>query len=170
MQQIKKIELKLAQWYDSAPHLPVRGQKWLTDNAWWIDLIGVILSAIGMLMIFLAILVATGVLGILFGIGGVAIGGLLLVAALINVAFAIVEIVFLAMAIIPLKNGQKRGWNYLFVVLLLSTLSTLVSFLFHLNAGGLVALFWNAVCLAIWGYFLFEIRRYLVGAKAASRA
>lgn len=170
MEQIKRIELKLADWYESAPRLPLRGRKWLAENVWWIDLIGVILSGISILAVVSALFLATGILTIVGGVVGATIGGILLVAALVNLAFAIVEIVLLAMAIGPLKNGLKRGWNYLFVVFLLSILSALVSFLFHLSAGGLVALFWNAVFLAIWGYFLFEIRRYLVNAKGKSRA
>lgn len=171
MEQIKKIELKLAEWYSASPHLPVRGQRWLAVNAWWIDLVGIILSVIGILMILFVLLLTEGFLALAMTGGGIGTmrGDILFTAALINFVFWVVEIVLLAMAVGPLKNGLKRGWNYLFAVFLLSVLSALISFLLNLSAGGLVALFWNVVVLAIWGYFIFEVRQYFVGAKAAPR-
>lgn len=162
MEQIKQLELKMAEWYKAVPHLPARGQAWLANNIWWIVLVGVILSGLGLCILLLVVLlVATGLV-VFGGAIGAALSGILLVAVLINCGFSIVELIFSAMAIGPLKQGQKRGWNYLFAAYLVMVAATIVSFLLHLNAPGLVGLVWNVICLAVIGYFLFEIRSHLL--------
>jgi hypothetical protein len=169
MEQIKKLELVLADWYKNAPHLPKNGQKWLTENVWWIVLIGVILSAIGAVMIIFGTLFAGTLLTVVGGLVGAAVGGILLVAVLVSLAFSVIEIVLSAMAITPLKNGKKRGWNYLFVAYLVMVLSVVVSFIFHFSTGGFIGLIWNVIWLAIIGYFLFEVRSHLVQAKTVGK-
>lgn len=165
MEQLKKLEVTIAGWYKNAPHLPLNSQKWLTENAWWIVLVGVILSVFGVFSILAGTLFAGTLLTVFGGVVGAALGGVILVAVFVGLAFSVLEIVFAAMAIAPLKDGKKKGWNYLFVVYLLAALAVVVGFLFHLNVNGFMGLLWGVVWLVIEGYFLFEVRRYMLKTK-----
>lgn len=166
MEQVKKLEQVLAGWYKNAPHLPQNGQKWLTQNAWWIVLIGVILGAIGVVAVVMGTLFAGTLLTAVGGLVGAAVGGFLLVVVLISLVFSVIELVLMALAIAPLKDGKKKGWNYLFVAFIVTAIAVIVDFILHVNGNGFMSLVWNAICLAIGGYFIFEIRSYMLGAKA----
>lgn len=165
MEYAKKLELLLAGWYKNAPHLSRNGQKWLGENVWWIVLIGVILGAVGVVVILFGTLFAGAALTVIGGPVGFALGGILLVAVIVNLALSVIEIVLSALAIAPLKNGKKKGWNYLFGAYLVAALAAVVSFVFHLGVGSFAALLWAVVWLAVSGYFLFEVRSHLVPTK-----
>ena len=163
MEQIKKLEKVMAGWYERAPHLPENGQKWLTENAWWIILVGVILNGFGVIAILFGTLFAGTLLTTFGGVVGLALSGVLLAAVLTGMALSVLQIVLLIMAIAPLKAGEKKGWNYLFIAYLVFALAVVVGFLFHLGTtGGLGGLIWGAIWLAIGGYFIFEIRSFML--------
>lgn len=157
MDTINKLEVKVASWYKGAPHLPEQGQKWLATNIWWITLVGVILGSLGILSILAATFFAGAALSVYGGVAGAAVGGLVLVAALVVVVFMAVTVVLSAMAIMPLKTMQKKGWKLLFIVALVQVIEHAVSFLFNWSLFGLV---WNLLFTAVGAYFLFEIRDF----------
>jgi hypothetical protein len=166
MESLRNLEVVVASWYKSAPHLPKDGQRWLADNAWWLALLGLILGSLGILSVLLGVLLAGTLLAGVGGPIGAAIGGIAFFAVFVSLAFAIADMVITAMAISPLKAKQKRGWSLLFLMALINVLSLAVSFLFQLN---LFSLIWGLLFAAVGGYFLFEVRDYFVGSKTARR-
>ena len=59
MKSIYKLEKMIESWLKPVPHLPTEWRKWLADNAWWLTIIGVVLSTIsvlGMLIKLMAIM------------------------------------------------------------------------------------------------------------------
>jgi hypothetical protein len=157
MDTIRKLEAKVAELYETMPHLPLQGRKWLAANIWWLTLVGVILGAMGLFGIILATFFASAALTIYGGLAGAAIGGFVFVAALAVTAFMAITIVICAMAITPLKVMRKQGWTLLFIATLVQVAEHVVSFLFNFNLVGLViSLFFTAIGV----YFLFEIRDF----------
>lgn len=167
MESLRNLETMVASWYKGMPHLPKNGRQWLAENAWWLVLIGVILGTFGILSVLLATLFAGTLLAGYGGPVGAAIGGLAFVIVIISLAFAVVDMVFSAMAIAPLQAMRKKGWSLLFLVSLINVLSLLVSFLFQLN---LFSLIWGLIFAGIGGYFLFEIRDYFLAAHPAKKS
>ena len=49
MKSIYKLEKMIESWLKPVPHLPTEWRKWLADNAWWLTIIGVVLSTISVL-------------------------------------------------------------------------------------------------------------------------
>ncbi|MDN5274791.1 MAG: hypothetical protein JWP06_692 [Candidatus Saccharibacteria bacterium] len=166
MDIINKLEVELANWYKTMPHLPEQGRKWLATNIWWITLVGVILMGIGILGIVTATFFAGAALSIYGGVAGVAIGGIVVIAALALVVFMAITVVLGAMAITPLKMMRHQGWALLFIIMLVHVVEQLVSFVFSLNLFGLI---WGLFFTAIGGYFLFEIRDFYSKASSKSR-
>ncbi|MNH50016.1 hypothetical protein D3C85_1242800 [compost metagenome] len=157
MDSVRKLEYTVAQWYEKAPHLPVKGRVWLAQNVWWIGLVGLALGAFGVLSVLAVTFWASTAIGLYGGAAGVVIGSLAFIAVLVALAFSIVLLAILGMAIAPLKAGKKKGWDLLFISALLSVASTVIGFLLSLNFGSLIiGLFGTAVM----GYFLFEIHSY----------
>ena len=182
MDAIHKLELTLVEQYKKLPHLPEEGRKWLAENAWWLVLIGVIICVFGLfgILSFLAL----GMFGLALGgaalgagygaVAGATLGGVILVVVLVSMALYIAEIVLMAMAISPLKELKKRGWDLLFLVAVINAAAAVITNVLSVNVIGLVmSLLW----IAVGAYFLFEVReRFLVKkvvakpVKASSKA
>lgn len=157
MESVRKLEAMMAEWFLKAPHMPVKGREWLAQNIWWISLVGVALGAFGILSVLAVTFGVSTIISIFGGPVGVVVGTLAFIAVLIALAFSIFVIVLLAIAIVPLKDGKKKGWDLLFISMLLSVASVVVGFLLTFNFGSLL---FGAVSAAIFAYFLFEIRSY----------
>jgi hypothetical protein len=155
METVKKLEVTVAAWYKSVPHLPKNGQEWLATNAWWLALIGVILGALAVVNVLFFSLLAGAFLTAIAGPIGAAAGGLVLFGVIISLGLGIVCILLGGMAISPLKALQKKGWTLLFVLLLIEVAAIVISDVLSFN---LLALVWELLWAAVGGYFLFEIR------------
>lgn len=160
MESLHKLEATMASWFKQAPHLPVGGQKWIAQNAWWIVLIGVALSAFGILAI-LPLLMGASALVTVFGS---VYSGNMVLDLWIGLAFVAGVLVLEGMAVMPLKAQQKKGWDLVFMAVLLSALSAVVSAVLLMSVS---KLFGAALSLIVGSYFLFEVRSYF---KAASEA
>lgn len=160
MENIRKLEALVASWYKNMPHLPQRGQKWLAENSWWIVLVWVILTAMGVAGMLIATLFAGTVLSA-FGPVGTAIGGVAFIIVTITMLFSIAMIVLGAMAVSPLKMLSKKGWTLLFIMILVSVAADIFTFLLNFNLFSLV---WGVLFAAVLAYFLYEIRSYFNGA------
>ena len=178
MEQVSKWEKQLAAWYENAPHLPQGGQKWLGANVWWIVAIGVVLSAIGVLTLigglFTSIGLMTSSVAASYYVTTTALGWVV-VTAVVALVFTAIECVLLATAVTPLKEKQKKGWNILFIVWLLSVAYAVVAAVLTLNVfSAFASLLFSAVFAIIGAYFLFEIRGQFghveksVGVKSAA--
>jgi len=159
METVHKLESTFAKWYEKAPHLPKGGRDWIADNIWWIVLIGVIIGAMGIVGILAALLLGTALLGVAGGVFGIAAGSAITLAILTSFAFTIAIIILHALAIQPLRAKQKRGWELVFVTMLLDIAMTILNLLF----GGHFSNFLQGLIgVAIGGYLLFEIRSHFV--------
>lgn len=161
MDQLKKLEKTVATWYKDVPHLPKSLTDWLADNVWWLVVIGVVLSIIGIVTIVPLLLFAFGLsAGVATTLGSTYAGyttgfaGLWL-GVLISVTALVVTTVLELAAITPLKNKAKTGWLLLFAVAVINFVFSVVGDLVTLNIFSLVL---SVLWAAVWAYFLFEIR------------
>lgn len=162
MEQLSSLEQALANAYKNAPHLPRGLRVWLVENAWWLVIIGVVLSSITLLAMLPAMFVGTALVTMY---AGSAYGGPMMFSNLVNVAVLVVTIIIEAMAIQPLKVKQKRGWNLLFLASVVGILGSLIgAFITYNIVGGIL---WTAVAAILSFYVLFELRgHYLAGKKS----
>ena len=160
MSVIAKLEQIGHSSLKGVPHLPLVWRKWFGENIWWIVLAAAIFSGIS------ALFEITGVIGTLSIIGTVAAkyysssAGLAwgIVSGLVSFAFIVFSTVLLAMAVMPLKERQKKGWVLLFASWLVSVASVFINGLLTLNVIYFaLSLMFGAVFLAATGYLLFEI-------------
>ena len=173
MELVKKLEGTLAGWYKQVPfHLPAGGRKWLASNVWWLVLIGVVL---GILSVFASVQAAFWAQQVTntysaaiayYGIAPTANTSLNMTSLWVSILFFAAIVVLELMAISPLKAQKKRGWNLLFLTMLLSATSSVVSAVLQMSPMGLIG---AAIGLAIGGYFLFEIHESFNGARAAKK-
>lgn len=158
MESIHKLEKTVAGWYKNVPHLPAGGQKWLAENVWWIALISLVLTVLSIFPMIAAVLLVGGVAG---GLGAAyggaysaALVGTALLAVWVTIAFLLLEAVILGIAISPLKDRKKKGWDMLFILALINVASVVASGLIGFN---FMALVWGLLWSAVGAYFLFEI-------------
>lgn len=163
MIDISKIVDMVAKWLKPIPNLPVKWQKLLATNFWWITLIGVILLGMASIMI----------LGVMSMFGAVTsyaniyaaqpLAGAAYFAALVSLLFMVVEIVLMVMAIGPLKQFQRKGWDLMFMTLLVSTSSMIIGLIINFNAGNIVStIFTGVIAFFINAYFLYQIKSYFI--------
>lgn len=164
MELVKKLENVISKWLKPIPNLPTNAQKWLADNVWWLVLISVILSVMGLIFSISALIafwsfVPYDYYGYTTTLSPYGNGWL--TSALLSVIFTIVIVAITASAISPLKLLRHRGWLLLFIVYLLSALEIVVNAVLTLNVFGFITtIISGAIGLAIGGYFLFQIRHY----------
>ncbi len=166
METVRKIEEKVASWYKSAPHLPADVTRWIATNVWWLALIGLIFGVFGVLSLVSIMFFAGAVLTGIGGAVGAAIGGIAFMLGLISLLFSIIILVLLATAIQPLKAGSKKGWNILFLIMLLEVASLAFPLLFTFDVFGTL---WGLLWAAVGGYFLFEVRQHFLDKKANTK-
>lgn len=174
MIEITKLEDTVADWLKPIPHLPKTWQKWIAENIWWITLVGVILSVIGVLSLISAILTALSLFGATTGYYGSYITtrsytGWWVLASVISLLFMVAIIAVTAMAINPLKSLQKKGWSLLFLALVISAMAAAVNIIINFNALSFIpSIIFCAIGVAISAYFLYEIRSYFNSDKTAT--
>lgn len=163
MEFINKLETTVGGWVKNVPHLPASAQKWLGQNIWWIVLIGAILSGITLLFAIGALFTLIALLGAVtasvygpYAAAGVT--GLTIFAAVVSLAFLVIRVILMALAVKPLKALEKKGWVLLFLIWLLQAVSVVASAILNFSiVGFLTGIIFGAVGLAISGYLLFEI-------------
>jgi hypothetical protein len=169
MSVVTKIETMVAGWLKPAPHLPKGGQKWIAENVWWIALIGLVASIFGIFAI-IAGLIAVATFAPLVDYYGTTVSrsynGASAISLVISLVLFIAQIALLAMSLKPLRMLQSRGWDLLFLMLLLNAVSVVLNTLFSPNPVAFISsLLFGAIGLAIGAYFTFEIRSYFVHKK-----
>ena len=160
MDFIKKLESTIEGWLKPLPHLPANVRKWLVNNIWWLDLAGLILIVLSGVPLIGAILLSLGASAFFWSANIVALTGFAIFASMSSLAFMAVSFVVMALAVKPLKALKKKGWDYLFIGLLVSCVSVILTALSNFSS-----LLGGAIGVAISAYFLFEIRSYFVAVK-----
>lgn len=165
MDSVTKLETTVAGWYQKLPHLPATARRWLADNSWWMVLAAVIIGGLVVVGALTPLLFAGMLFAGLGGAIGAAIGGLLVIFVLFWIGLTVVSVVVMAMAVSPLKRLKKRGWNLVFIVLLLNLAAIVLKMLFDFEVGSFIM---GILGTALAAYFLFEIREYFTVAKEAT--
>lgn len=165
MTTVDKAENMVAKWLKPVPHLPKSAQKWIVSNAWWIVLVGVIASAISVLVAINAIAAYMTFVGNIASYSGLyAVSPYpsgWVIGSIVTLVFSVVTIIILATAITPIKETKKKGWDRLFIVLLIEAVSIVLGAVLTLNVLEFVLnVIFGAIGLAIGTYFIFEIRSY----------
>jgi hypothetical protein len=136
--------------------LPPAGKKWLGANAWWIVLIGGLLTAWGVLGFWQAAHYVSDLERVIRSYGGNSDVGSLSTMWYVSLAAMVVSAVLLLGAVSPLKNHRKQGWNLVFY----STLVSLALGIFYLfvDGYGFGSLVGYLIGALIGWYFLFQTR------------
>ena len=165
MESIKKLEDMIAGLLKPLPHIPADWRKWISENIWWITLVGVVVDGLAALAIYQA---ATYInqLTNLWSVVGVSASSGWTTSMMISIALFILSAVIMAMAITPLKEMKKKGWDLLFM----SAIVSVVASVFNYGYGDIVTSIIGAAIGAVVGmYFLFEIRSHFNGATVVSK-
>jgi uncharacterized membrane protein len=84
----------------------------------------------------------------------------------VAIGVLIVDAIILLLATPGLKAHKKTGWNFLFYSLILNVAYGIIR-IFSDVGGGFGAFLWVLVVTTVTAYFIFQIRDYFTGAKAA---
>lgn len=171
MDSIKQLEQKVETWVKPMPHLPVSWRNWISENIWWMTLIAAVLSVMGIFATLGAMFSAMSLFGFASGVYGYMTPintGWWMISTMVSLVSLVLIAAISAMAVSPLKSHQKKGWDLLFLILIVNTVSSGVSILINFNFFAFVfSVIWAAISAFISAYFLFEIRSYFV--KATSK-
>ncbi len=165
MEWVAKLEKKAEAWIGSLklPKLPATARRWIGENVWWVAAVLAILSGIGVLFALSGIFSGLAAMTALPGSWVVgAVTGWVVLSSVVSLVFTLADAVLLGMAVNPLQQKQRKGWDLLFIVLLVGALSIAVNALVSILTlnplaliGGIV---FGVLWLAIFAYILFEIR------------
>lgn len=164
MEYVKKIEKMAEGWLKPFPHLPTNAQKWIAINIWWLELIGVIIMAFSGIGILGSLGLAMGMTSAILGIS--TFSGMLAISSIISLVSMAASVVVMAMAIRPLKELKKKGWDLLFIAILINCFSVVLSAAIRFSFFAFISsILSGAIIIAISTYFLFEIRSFFVSVK-----
>jgi len=155
-ESIKKLEDMIDGWLKPLPHLPADWRKWISENIWWITLVGVILDGFAALAIYQTASYVNQFSNLLSAVGAANPSGWTF-PMMVSIALFVLTAVIMAMAIAPLRVMNKKGWDLLF----LATIVSVVASVFNYGSGSIVMSVIGAAVGAVIGmYFLFEIRSH----------
>jgi hypothetical protein len=159
MESIEKIETTLAGWLKPLPHLPVNARKWFADNIWWMALVVINLSIIGILAVIsfiFSVIALLNSVSLYYSYGASSIyNGWSIVALIAIFIILVVNIGLYALSIAPLQLLQKKGWKYLFKALMLQVVALIIGAILF---GSILGFVIGIIGVAIVGYVLFEAR------------
>ena len=165
MKFVGAIEKQLNRLYEKVPHLPKDVTTWLKTNSWWLSLALVIWVAV-VVWDMVKLLRTTSELGKYYGISYATGVQDAQFTAVILIATGAAAAVFVARAITDLKAMQKRGWDNLFIAMLIFGLGNILGALVVAAAG---ELFFALIILAAELYLVFSIRQYFVPAESVKK-
>lgn len=159
---LQSLETKLNEMLvTKAPfQLPENWRKWIATYSWVFALIGLILGIFS-IMVLLPLLGLASVLGTATGAGGYVF------FAWISFLILIGYVVLLGVATPKLKRMEKGGWNLIFYSSLFFFAYDVFNALANFSFGAIIGLIWNAAMALVGLYFIFQVRSYFLGKKAA---
>lgn len=163
MQRLIVLEEAIGKLFKRVPHLPRESRDWIADNLWWLVIIGLVLSSFAVLGLVLQLLGTSLYMGLT---NDIVTGGAAFVATLVSLAVIGFAVALEAMAIKPLRQKRRYGWELLFVVGLVLLVEALIGALISNSLSGLL----NSLITAFIGfYMLFETRDYFVVKSSRKR-
>ncbi len=169
MESIEKLEAQIAGWLRPLPHLPTKGQKWFADNAWWMVVVSINFSIMGILAVISSIFTAIAFMNAVSSYSSIyssyssssSYNGWIILVFLLVLSILIVNIILMALAVTPLQLSQKKGWNRLFRILLLNAILMLIGAISTWTLLGFVVVLIVGTIVASAGtYLLFETRSH----------
>lgn len=168
MENIKQLESKIEEWLKPLPHLPANARKWISENLWWITIVGAVLEAWAIWTLIRVTYFVSSYynawsdfakqLGVDTGVTVSAWDNITVIGCAI---FMIASIALMIASIKPLKDMKKRGWDIMFLAYLLSMGYAIFNMLNNFSFGAIISVVISAV---IGAYFLFEIKSHFVKA------
>jgi hypothetical protein len=156
------------------PDLPKASRKWLAGNVWWIVAIIVGLAALGILtavsdMFKVLELKPESLNSLSIPVLNSKVWFFGQNASLILI-FNIITLIIYSMAIAPLRAGLRKGWDLLFLMLVINTVWMMLNSLLTFSGLRLVSLgLLGFVSSFIAAYFLLQIKsRFIKTAKPKS--
>ncbi len=160
MEMLSKLERTVLGWLKSVPHLPANVRRWLGDNVWWIAAIGAVLTGLAALGQLLSIFSTLETVNspIIMYYASSAFVTWVIIKTIVAFIFTGLTCALLAMAIMPLKEKQKKGWVLLFAALLVQAIAVFTGAILTLNPFNFITnIIFGALWIAISAYFIFEI-------------
>jgi len=142
----KDLTKSLDEAYAKLPALPVGVKEFIVTVAPWLALIVGILSILAGISIF-------GLFSILSPFAAVSGAGQYAISGIISSVVLLAEGVIELVAFPSLQARKIKGWNLIFLGLVLSIVSSLIS----LNISSVL---WSLIGAAIGYYFLYQIKSY----------
>jgi hypothetical protein len=157
METINSLEKKLVEVNKTLPQIPESGKKVLADWFWVLLVIGVVVGVMGILTILG--IGASGSL-LLTGLGaGAYVAATLWPSIVFGVIGMAIVIVIEAMAIGPAKNKEHRGWQLVFIAVLLQFV---ISVLQNIFINDYTSVLGSLIGLAIGLYLLVQVHSYFI--------
>lgn len=165
MNTLQTLESKIDQLYSHVPQLPLGGKRWLGNNIWWIVLIFAIFGVFGTLQTagsLVAALLRKNHTDIYLNTA-TSLSPITLIISLIS-SITTTTLYFVALS--PLMNKRKRGWNLVFYAQLFDIVVSVVTLVLTVISGSsafitiivVLGFIVGLVIEAIWLYFLFQAR------------
>ena len=160
MELLVKLERMIVQWLHEVPHLPGDVRKWLSDNVWWIAIVGAVATGVGILGLLATLFSNLSVLNSPFVsyYASTTFVALATVKTVVSLVFTALGCILLALAVTPLKEKQKKGWVLIFGSWLVSAVAVVVGAVMTLNPlSFLTDIIFGALALLVGLYLIFEI-------------
>lgn len=167
MELLHKAEARVAAIAKEVPHLPIGWRAWLGQNIWWIVATIAGIGAVGVLIGLVQLTQALNALNTLSAYLSVgSISSWVTTVNGINLAFVAIQFVALGLAIQPLKAQKRKGWQLLFIGLLINALGIVTVAILRLDVMVFItSLIFGAILCGAYAYILFEIRDQFKGVE-----
>ncbi|HEY1085715.1 MAG TPA: hypothetical protein VGE34_03240 [Candidatus Saccharimonadales bacterium] len=142
--------------------LPENIKKWIADNAWWIVLVGGILSLLSAFSVWQAATATSRLLDyanqLSASVGVASTSQNIGIVTYVAIAGIVAQAVMMLLAFQQLKEYKKSGWNLMFYTSYIS-LAIGVVYVFS-SLYGVASLIGSLVGVFIGWFFLFQVRKY----------
>ena len=146
MNSLNQLTKTLDEYYAKLPALPKGVNDFIVSVAPWLALIGGVLAILSGIAAF-GFLSALSPFAMAVGVGGYAITAI--IASLVLLVEGVIDL----LAFQPLNARKKRGWDLIFLGIILSVLSSVVS----LHVGSIIS---GVIGFLIGYYFLYQVKSY----------
>lgn len=161
-EQINKMSDLIEKWLKPLPHLPNVFVKTLAENLWWIIIVGIVFTAMAVFSSIGAIAIALGAANRINSVLGVYATPVNLaptvIMSIVSAVFMVASVAILGIAVAPIKSLSRKGWNLLFIGMLLNAVYIVILAVMAGWLGFLPTLIGGALGIAITAYLLNEIK------------
>ncbi len=161
MLAIDKIQTEIEKLLKPLPKMPVDAIKWLSDNFWILTAVSAVLMGLSIITIIGGVIAAYTVTTSFMGYYSYVYnpGIWWLIQSLFSIAALVVSMIFMAKSIKPLRAFEKKGWDLMFLAIIVSVAFVVVNGVLSFSIISMIGAIVSAtISLAIGSYILFEIK------------